>query len=66
MRPLTVAPVANDPSKRAPNHWPNSFALVIACQTRARGARNVMCFSIRSVLAVVMCNLVVAYYSEPP
>src|SRR5438309_6204305 len=37
---------------------PNSWALVIARHTRARGARRVMAFSIRSVVA--LCNFMVA------
>src|SRR5437870_361403 len=57
--PRMVAPSAKAPSSFTPNHAPNSRASVSARQTRDRGARNRMDFSIRSVL-VTVGNLLVA------
>ena len=51
--PVSRAPSANGPSKATPNQLPNSFASLTARQTRSRGARRRIVFSIRSVL---ICN----------
>src|SRR4051794_2224022 len=57
MTPVTQFPATKGPSKRTPNHRPNSWASLIARQTRWSGACNRTSFSIRSEL---MCNLLVA------
>src|SRR5438046_84607 len=57
--PRRVAPSAKAPSSCTRNHAPNSWASVSARQTRDRGARSRMDFSIRSVL-VMVGNLLVA------
>src|SRR5262245_33079333 len=57
--PRTLLPTANAPSSFTPNHELNSRVSVSARQTRARGARSTISFSILSV--DVMCNLQVAY-----
>jgi hypothetical protein len=49
---------ANSPSSFTPNQAPNSRAVVSAVQTRERGARSSICFSI---LSVMIGNLQVAY-----
>src|SRR5437867_169901 len=57
--PRRVAPSAKAPSNFTRNHAPNSWASASTRQTRDRGARNRMDFSIRSVL-VMVGNLLVA------
>src|SRR5216684_4725859 len=61
--PWTRPPGAKTPSSFMPNQAPNSSALARARQTRERGARRTISFSIRSV---VLCNLMVASYRGRP
>src|SRR6266581_1710474 len=64
IRPRTVVPSTNGPSSFTRNHSPNCSATVNARQTRERGARSVMVFSIRSVVVPVSIgNLSVAQYT---
>src|SRR5690349_1490921 len=57
--PVSVLAGANSPTSFTPNQAPNSFVSAIARQTRDTGALMTTSFSILSVL---MCNLLVAYY----
>src|ERR1044072_3976036 len=63
MRPVTRSPAANGPSSAARNQVPNSWESVMARQTRERGARRTIFFSMRSVLDIG--NLRVAYARRP-
>src|SRR5262249_48912960 len=63
MTPRSTVPATNGPSNLAPNHSPNSIASVSAFHTRAREAFSNTRFSIRSVTATAICNLLVAYAS---
>src|SRR5258708_6550509 len=47
--PARRAPAVKGPSKAAPNQLPNALESLTAAQTRAIGACNTICFSIRSV-----------------
>src|SRR6266487_2209227 len=60
MTPRRSAPGANGPSNFMPNQVPNSSASVSARQTRARGARSRIVFSMRSVTTTDIRNLLVA------
>src|SRR5436190_24205384 len=66
MTPRIGAPGENGRSNSTPNHLPNSWASVMARQTRARGARSRIFFSTRSVLVTDIRNLQVAVvYTRP-
>src|SRR4051794_17808318 len=62
--PVTRDPAPNGPASFTPNHWPNWSASVSARHTRDRGVRSTTCFSMRSVLIVVICNLLIAFYRD--
>ena len=64
MTPRNAAPASNGPSSLTPNQFPNSSAFVSAFHTRARGAFNMIRFSIRSLVATDMCNLLVAHHTR--
>src|SRR5207249_12072252 len=55
----TRRPGTNGPSMTAWNHFPNSRESLMARQTRARGARSRICFSIALVVVVLMFVLLV-------
>src|SRR6476646_7222278 len=64
--PRCGVPGLKGPSNLTPNHSPNSRESVMARQTRARGARRRIFFSIRSVTACCdICNLAVAILQQP-
>src|SRR5437660_12582133 len=64
--PRTRVPDAKAPSSLMPNQAPNCSASARARQTRARGARRTIFFSMRSVLVRLIGNLQVAWYPGRP